>query len=499
MDVYEKLSNPLAMVVFVITLLFPIFVGLWAMRRTKSNEDYYVGGRGMGRFAVALSAVSSGRSSWLVLGLSGIAWKMGTSAIWAIVGYIAVEAIQFVTIGRRLRDQTAASQDITLLDWFESRLGDDSHAVRLVGALVIGVFLTAYVAAQFNGGAKTLTTALGIPLWASLGIAAGLILVYMVLGGYVAVVYNDVIRALIMIVGLVVLPAVGLVHLGGFGALISQLEPAHLDPLSLGLGALIGFVGIGLGSPGQPHIVVRYMSIDDPRQLTRAALIGTSWNVVLGLGAICIGLVGRVVVPEFSGLPEEDPEMIYLVLSAEYFGPVVYGLLVGGVFAAILSTADSQLLVVASTVVRDLYQQVIREGGRIEPRTELMLSRVVVVVAGLVAVVLAFLAKDLVFWLVLFAWGGLGASLGPPLILGLYWDRMSRAGAIGGMLTGTVVTILWKLWLKEPTGVYELIPAFFGSLLVVVVLSLLWPDPVRSPTPSAPSGSDLRGAGSPGG
>jgi len=477
-NVYDKLSEPLAFSVFVATLLLPIAVGLLAMRRTRDQSDYFVGGRAMDRFTVALSAVSSGRSSWLVLGLSGMAWKMGLGAVWAIVGYITVEALQFVTIGRRLRRVTQQQGAITLLDYFEARFDDRRHLVRLLGAAIIGIFITAYVAAQFNAGAKTLTTALEIPLWASLLAAGALILVYMVLGGFVAVAYNDVIRAIIMLMGLVLLPVVGLVQLGGWGALsalLQQLSPEHLDPLALGAGAAIGFLGIGLGSPGQPHIVVRYMSIDDERNLVSSAIIGTFWNVVLGLGAIAIGLVGRAVVPETAGLPNEDPEMVYLVLSSQYFGPVLYGLLVGGVFAAILSTADSQLLVVASTFVRDIWEQVLRQGQVIEERQKLMLSRVVVVASGLLAMALAFIAKDLVFWLVLFAWGGLGASLGPALILSLYWRGTSKAGVVAGMLTGTAVTIVWKLWLKAPTGIYELIPAFSASLLAVVVASLLWP------------------------
>ncbi len=484
MNVYDKLSDPVAFAVFVITLLLPIAVGLWAMRRTKDQSDYFVGGRAMGLFTVALSAVSSGRSSWLVLGLSGMAWKMGLGAVWAIVGYIAVEAVQFVTIGKRLRRETQEQGSITLLDYFAARFDDRRHVVRLVGAAIIGVFITAYVAAQFNAGAKTLTTALEIPLWVSLLAAGALILIYMVLGGFVAVAYNDVIRAIIMLMGLVVLPVVGLVELGGWDALGSQLgslAPDHLSLTAVGLGAMIGFVGIGLGSPGQPHIVVRYMSIDDERNLTLSAVVGTFWNVVLGLGAICIGLIGRVVVPEIGGMPNEDPEMVYLVLSSAYFGPVLYGLLVGGVFAAILSTADSQLLVVASTVVRDIWEQVIKRGETIDERDKLMLSRVVVVVSGLLAMALAYVAKDLVFWLVLFAWGGLGAALGPVLILGLYWKRTSRAGAVAGMLTGTAITMVWKLWLKEPTGLYELIPAFFGALVVVVLVSLVWPDRAALP------------------
>jgi len=200
------------------------------MRRTKNQDDFFLGGRTMGRFTVALSAVSFGRSSWLVLGLSGMAWKMGLGAVWAIVGYIVVEALQFVSICRRLGRVTQQQGSITLLDYFEARFDDRSHVLRLVGAGIIGVFITAYVAAQFNAGAKTLSTALELPLWVSLLASGALILVYMVPGGFVAVAYNDVIRALIMLVGLVVLPVVAFVHLGGWGDLSSILGRTVSDP-----------------------------------------------------------------------------------------------------------------------------------------------------------------------------------------------------------------------------------------------------------------------------
>ncbi|MBW2529788.1 MAG: sodium/proline symporter [Deltaproteobacteria bacterium] len=482
MNVYDELSHPLALGVFVITLFLPVLVGFVALRRTKTQSDFFVGGRAMGRIVVALSAVSSGRSSWLVLGLSGVAYKMGVGAIWAIVGYITVEAVQFVTLGHRLRQQTQTYQSITLLDYFASRFDDRRHLLRVTGAVIIAIFITAYVAAQLNAGAKSLTAAVGMPLELSLTAAAALILVYMVLGGYVAVALNDVVRALIMLIGLVVLPVAGLLELGGFGALwraLSALHPGHVDPLSIGWGALIGFVGIGLGSPGQPHIVVRYMSIDDPANLKVSAVVGTAWNVVLGLGAVCIGLLGRALVPDVASLPDADPEMVYLVLSSSTFGPALYGLLVGGIFAAILSTADSQLLVVASTLVRDVGEQILRLRALQDEASKLRLSRVVVVAAGLAALVLAYTAKDLVFWLVLFAWAGLGASLGPALILALYWRPVSRRGVFAGMVVGTVTTVVWKLWLKQPTGIYELIPAFVGSIIAIVLVSLALPDRER--------------------
>jgi solute:Na+ symporter, SSS family len=473
-NIYDKLGNPLAMTVFVITLLLPLLVGLLAWFRTKNQTDFYLGGRSMNSFVVALSAVSSGRSSWLVLGLSGIAYISGISAVWAIVGYIFVEAWQFIYLGRRLRTETQTFDSITFLDFFESKYRDHSGMLRLAGVVIIGVFMTAYVAAQLNAGAKSLSTSLDLSVPASLVISGLLILVYMLLGGFVAVAYNDVIRAMIMLIGLVVLPVTAVIKIGGWGVfyeMILLLDPAYLDPFSLGLGALIGFVGIGLGSPGQPHIVVRYMSIKDPGMLVRSGIYGTFWNILLGLGAIGIGLTGRILIPDLDQLPGKDPEMIYLALSSEYFSPAFYGLLVGGIFAAILSTADSQLLVVASTFSRDLYEKIICRNRIIEESRKMLVSRIVLLVSGIAAAVMAYYAQDMVFWLVLFAWAGLGAAFGPALIMSLFWKGTTKLGILTGMISGTVITISWRLWMKESTGIYELIPGFFLSIILIYLVS----------------------------
>jgi sodium/proline symporter len=483
MGVYEKLADPVALIVFVATLFLPVIIGLLAMRRTRSQSDFFVGGRAMNRLVVALSAVSSGRSSWLVLGVSGMAYTRGLGALWAVAGYTLVELIQFLTIGRKLRADAQEYDSITLLDWFESRFEGSRRRIRLVGAIIIGIFLIAYVAAQLNGGAKTLEAALQIPFVAALLASAVLILIYMLLGGYIAVAYNDVVRAVIMMLALIVLPVWGLIEIGGLDELTRRLgdvDAGLIDPLSLGIGALIGFLGIGLGSPGQPHILVRYMSIDDPKNITVAGVFGFVWNVLLGAGAVFVGLVGRALVPVADNLPEGDPEMAYLVLSSDLFNPALYGLLVGGIFAAILSTADSQLLVVSSTVVRDIWEKILRSDTPLEESRRLRLSRIVLLVAGVAAVVLAWGGQGLVFWLVLFAWGGLGAAIGPALILGLFWRRTSTAGVIAGMVTGTVVVIGWKLFLKEPTGLYELIPGFAAATVAVVVASLLAPSTPRT-------------------
>jgi sodium/proline symporter len=476
-EVYDKLSNPVAFVIFFLTLFLPVFIGLISLRRTKSQADFFVGGRAMDKFVVALSAVSSGRSSWLVLGVSGMAYMLGAGAVWAVVGYITAEMFQFIYIGQKLRTQTEAYQSITLLDFFESRFNDKRQLIRITGAIIITIFITAYVAAQFNAGAKSLGTGLNISFLLALILSGILVLVYMVLGGFIAVAYNDVVRAIILILGLVIFPAYGLIKIGGFSAMLetlSRLNPALIDPFALSFGVIFGFLGIGLGSPGQPHIVVRYMSINDPNKLRISTIIGTFWNVVMGWGAVFIGLIGRILFPAVENLPGKDSEVIYLVLASEFFGPVLYGLLIGGIFAAILSTADSQLLVVASTFVRDVYEKILKKGTVIAESQKLKLSRIVVILSGILALVMAYLAQDLIFWLVLFAWGGLGASLGTSLIFSLYWKKTNTYGIVAGMITGTLVTILWKRFLSEPTGIYELIPGFILSALAIISFSLFF-------------------------
>lgn len=476
MNGYEQLRHPAALAVFLFTLFLPVLVGILTMRRTRNQSDFFIGGRTMNKLVVALSAVSSGRSSWLILGVSGMAYTMGVSAVWAVAGYIVAELFQFVYIGQKLRVRTETWDSITLLDYFESRFEDNRHIIRITGAVIIAVFITAYVAAQLNAGSAALSSATGLPVPWTLFFSAALILAYMVLGGFIAVAYNDVIRAVIMLFGLVVFPAVGLIKTGGLRMLLSMLEainPSHIDPFSIGFGALIGFLGIGLGSPGQPHIVVRYMSIRNADDLRKSAVIGTFWNVVMGWGAVMIGLLGRAVIPEMQDLPEGNPEMIYLVLSGQYFGPLLYGLLIGGIFAAILSTADSQLLVIASTFVRDIYEKCILKDRPLPESGKLTVSRIVVIVSGIAALALAYYARDLIFWLVLFAWGGLGAAFGPALISSLYWKSVTRSAIVSGMLTGALITIVWRLYLKTSTGIYELIPAFLGASLVIAAVSLV--------------------------
>lgn len=483
--------GPGALAAFAGYLALVIGIGVWATRFSSAGvSEFFLGGRRMHRLVVALSAVVSGRSAWLLLGVTGMAYTRGASALWAVVGYTVVELFLFLYYARRLRRFTEAHDCITVPDFFAARLGErpgsgrlepGAAALRLVLAAVILIFMVAYVAAQFVAGGKAFAAGFGLDPTAGVLMTAAIVLAYTVLGGFLAVSLTDLAQAVLMLFALVVLPLLAVGAAGGWGALTAELaalDPALIDPLALSAGALIGFLGIGLGSPGSPHVLARYMSIADAEQLRWSAVVGTAWNVLMAAGAVLTGLAGRALLPDPSALPAGDPENLYPLLAGDLLGPlplgsVLFGLVIASVFAAIMSTADSQLLVAASSVVRDVWEKVARRGRPLPQHRLVLLSRAVVTALVAIALVLGLGAGELVFWLVLFAWAGLGAALGPTSILALYWRRTTRAGVLAGFLTGTAVTIAWKLTPALSSRLYELIPAFAASLAVTVAVSLV--------------------------
>lgn len=471
---------------FIIYLVLMIGIGIFCARYfTKTMKDFYLGGRKMNDWVVALSAVVSGRSAWLILGLSGIAFARGISAVWAVVGYVTVELFMFIFVGKRLRRYTQKVDAITLPDFYEARFRDKSHILRITSVVIIVVFMVFYIAAQFTAGAKTFCETFQIGNISSVLITAGIVLAYTVLGGFVAVSITDMLQAFFMLFGLVVLPIVAVITFGGFGKLYLTLVAVDglpaIDPWALGLGGVIGYIGIGLGSPGNPHILVRYMSIERPQLLRKSALVGTIWNVVMAWGAILVGLVGRAYMG--NKVPEGfDKETIFPFLAAEYMHPFVLGFMIASVFAAIMSTVDSQLLVASSGISRDIYQKVFRKGREISEKRMVLISRIVILLMVVVATLMACQyvnltkeqkAQHIVYWIVLFAWGGMGASFGTTLLLALFWKGTTKWGVFAGLISGTVITIVWEVIPALNSLIYELIPAFGISFVLVIVVSLL--------------------------
>ncbi|MEM7049549.1 MAG: sodium/proline symporter [Acidobacteriota bacterium] len=468
-------ANAASVSAFLLYLGVVVLIGVLSTRFSSSGiAEYFVGGRRMNRYVVALSAVVSGRSAWLLLGMTGLAYARGASALWAVVGYIVVELFLFLFYGRRLRRFSEAHDCVTVPDFFAARFDDRRGILRLLLVVILLIFLVGYVAAQFVAGGKAFAAGFGLEPMQGVWLTAGIILVYTLLGGFLAVSLTDLMQAFLMLLALVVLPLVAITQAGGWGAVLAELralDPVLADPGAIALGTLLGFLGIGLGSPGNPHILTRFMSIRDAEQLRTAAFVGTLWNVLMAGGAVLIGLAGRAYFASPDLLPAGDTENLYPVLAQQLLHPFLFGLVVASIFAAIMSTADSQLLVAASSVVRDLYEKVLQRDREVPQRRLVMLSRVVVFLLVLGALALGLLAEDLVFWLVLFSWAGLGAALGPTSILALFWRRTTWAGVVAGLVSGALVTIVWKL--TAPFGgFYELIPAFFASLLATVLVSL---------------------------
>jgi len=462
-----------SVVAFIGYLLVLVGIGIYSTRFSSEGiSEFFIGGRKMNRLVIALSAVVSGRSAWLLVGVTGIAYAQGASAVWAVAGYIIVEFFLFLYYAPRLRRFTETYDCITVPDFFAERFDDKNGTLRITLVVIFLLFMVSYVSAQFVAGGKAFASSFGIEPTTGIILSAVIILLYTVLGGFLAVSLTDMLQAFLMIFALLALPLIAFLD-GGTNHVITEISniDGFVDPFALSAGAFIGFIGIGLGSPGNPHILSRYMGIDDAKELKYAAVVGTVWNVLMAMGAVLIGLVGRYYFPEVDMLPASDTENLYPALAREHLHPVLFGIVVASIFAAIMSTADSQLLVAASSVVCDVYDKMIRKGEKISQKKLVLYSRAVVVILVVVALLFGLLAEDIVFWLVLFAWAGLGAAIGPTSILALFWKGTTKTGVIAGLLTGTVVTIIWYFIPVLKNNLYELIPAFGLGLLVTYGVS----------------------------
>lgn len=460
----------------IVYLLILIVIAFWTFRFNKTLGDFLLAGRKLGSWVVTFSERASGESAWLLLGLPGVLFASGILEVWVAIGCTAGILFSWIVIARRLRIVTGEYGALTLPDFFEARFDDRSHALRVFSSIVITFFFTFYVCAQLMAAGKLFSLFLPISDTQAMIIGGGIIVFYTLMGGFFAVAWTDFVQASLMLFTLVVLPIAALVELGGWDNIIGHIaasNPSHLKLLGneaglMAVTTVISGLAWGLGYMGMPHLLTRYMAIKNPNLLRRSAVIAISWAVLAFWGAMFIGLFGTVL---FAGQAIADQEKVMPMMAIELLPGWIAGILIAGALAAMMSTADSQLLVTTSAVAEDIYHQLINK--KASQKRLVSLSRAVTLIVGVVAFVIAVGAGELVFEMVGFAWSGLGASFGPAILLTLWWKKITREGVLAGMICGTVVTIIWRLTPQLSFILFEIVPAFVVAFLACVIVSLV--------------------------
>lgn len=462
--------------------LVMIGIGIYAyFKQANDTEGYMLGGRNLSPAVTALSAGASDMSGWLLLGLPGAMYTDGVVSAWIAIGLTMGAFLNYLIVAPRLRVYTeVADNAITLPDYFANRFEDKSHLLRVISAIVIILFFTVYTAASLVGGGKLFESSLNLSYGTGLWVTAGVVVVYTLFGGFLAVSMTDFVQGVIMLFAMVIVPIVALTDLGGVGATtnaIRAIDPSMLD-ITSGMTALgiISLLAWGLGYFGQPHIIVRFMAIRSVKDVPTARRIGMSWMIISLIGACVTGIAGRAYVAK-TAMTLDDPETIFLVFTQFLFHPLVSGFLLAAILAAIMSTISSQLLVVSSSLTKDVYKLFFdREAP--EAR-QVLVGRISVIVVAIVAILLASNPDSSVLNLVSNAWAGFGAAFGPLVIFSLTWRGMNRNGAVAGMVVGALTVILWVYGPFEMNGValnswlYAIVPGFILSTIAIFAVSTM--------------------------
>lgn len=491
----------------VLYLLAMVLVGIYFGKKGsgKSSDDFYLGGRKMGPIVTAMSAEASDMSSYLLMGLPGLAYLCGLPEVtWTAIGLAVGTYLNWLIVARRLRRYSARLEAITVPDFFSRRYGDQKHVLSCVAALTILIFFVPYTASGFKAIGTLFNSLFGVDYHTAMLVGAVVVVGYTVMGGFMAVSFTDLIQSIFMTFALIVVVLFGIRQAGGLDTVVANARalPGYLS-LTQGYDAATGtaasFNGLsiastlawGLGYFGMPHILLRFMAIKEEKKLNDSRRIATIWVVISMFIAVFIGVIGYSVsvagkIPFLT--TSADAETIVIALSDlmgrhGLFLAIVAGIILSGILAATMSTADSQLLAAASSVSQDLMQDFF--GIKMNEKTTMRAARITVMLIALIGIFLAWDPNSSVFRVVSFAWAGFGAAFGPVVLFSLFWKRSNKWGALAGMITGGVMVFVWK-YLIAPLGgawgIYELLPAFAAACIAMVVVSLLTPAPQKEIT-----------------
>lgn len=487
------------LIAFGVYLAGMIAIGAVYMKKNSNSEDYFLGGRNLNGFVAALSAQASDMSGWLLMGLPGSIYALGTGQAWIGIGLFLGTVANWLFISGRLRKYTIrANNSLTLPEFFENRYHDQKRVLLLVSSIVIVIFFLVYTASALASGGKLFNSMFGIDYHIALTFGAVVILLYTFMGGFMAVCTTDFIQGTLMLIALLVIPIVAYISLSG--DLSGILATTGVDGASflnimqeggapITAVSIISNLGWGLGYFGMPHILVRFMAIKNEEELKKSKTVGIIWVFLSLLFACIIGVVGRAYMAPMilgeEGAPSTENvfiEMIKKMFTEQYAMPFIAGIFLCAILAAIMSTADSQLLVTASAVAEDLYKGIFKKDAK--EQEVLSLSRITVVVVAVVAYIIAWNPDSSVMGLVSDAWAGFGAAFGPIVLLSLFWKRTNLKGAVAGIASGAILVILWDYiplaggsTLGSVTGLYSLVPGFFVSLILIIIVSLCTEEP----------------------
>ena len=465
--------QPEIIISFIGYMLVMLAIGFYFYFKTDDLSDYVLGGRGLNPSVTALSAGASDMSGWLLLGLPGMMYSDGMVGSWIAVGLIIGAYLNWHYVAKPLRVYTHHLNDsITIPDYLANRFEDNGHMLRVITAVVILVFYTLYTSSGLVGGAKLFEATFNIAYSDALLVGSFVIVSYTFLGGYNAVSWTDFIQGILMMLALVITPVVVVFELGGVSNAITAIEsidPTHLNMVSgTSLISVISLLAWGLGYFGQPHILVRFMSIRDENETHKAKTIGMSWMILSILGSLSVGFFGFAYVAA-NGIDLADSEKIFITLSQLVFNPWIAGFLLAAILAAIMSTVDSQLLVSSSVLTRDVYHAIIHKDA--SDKELVWIGRATVILIALIAWYMSADENSSVLKLVSYAWAGFGAAFGPLMILSLYSRNITKFGAISGMIVGGLTVIIWKELQGGIFDIFELLPGFVLSWIAILLFS----------------------------
>ena len=500
------------LIAMVIYMAIVIAIGIvFAKRANKNSENYFLGGRSLGPWVTAMSAEASDMSGWLLMGLPGVAYWCGLAdAAWTAIGLAIGTYFNWLIVSKRLRRYSLrANNAITLPEFFSNRFREKNKIIMTLAAGFILIFFTVYASSCFVTCGKLFSTLFGAPYIAMMLVGAAFVLLYTLLGGFLAESASDFMQGIVMIVALAVIVTISTVQAGGIGAVLENAKsipgffelfglatpevgsdgtqfvsvlthkPLFGEPTKYGLLKICSMMAWGLGYFGMPQVLLRFMAIRDESELNRSRRIAMVWVVISLAVAVFIGIVGRQLYPT-AHLTAASAESIFITLATSSLPALLAGFVMAGILAATISSSDSYLLIAASALAKNVYQGVVKKNAT--DKQVMIVSRITLLVIALIAIVIALDEESVIFKVVSFAWAGFGATFGPLMIFSLFWKRVNRAGAIAGMISGAGMVFLWKLVISKIGGVfaiYELLPAFIFSSVCIVVVSLLTAPPSK--------------------